>query len=226
MRSRSPMPDIETATLRAVDEKLIERYSARLDKFGEDPRTLGWDKRESQQARFSVAINSFDFRGRSVLDVGCGLADFRDFLDERGIAPASYSGCDINADLLERCRLRRPGDAFYQANLLVDDVPGAPYDVVALFGVVNFRFKEFSNEDFARGMIQRAFEHCREAVLIDMLTSTNDASYPKEDFVYYYDPVDMLKFAFSITPHVSMRHDYRSIPQREMMLVLRKQPWA
>lgn len=220
------MPDIDTATLRAVDEKLVERYSTRLAMFGDDPRTLGWDKRESQHARFSVAIDAFDFQGRSVLDVGCGLADFRDFLDERGIAPASYTGCDINADLLERCRVRRPGDTFHQANLLVDDVPGAPYDVVTLFGVVNFRFKEFSNEDFARGMIRRAFEHCGEAVVIDMLTATNDANYPKEDFVYYYDPVEMLKFALSLTPHVSLRHDYRSIPQREMMLVLRKQPWA
>jgi SAM-dependent methyltransferase len=220
------MPDIETATLRAVDEKLVERYSTRLTKFGDDPRTLGWDKRESQHARFSVAINTFDFRGRSVLDVGCGLADFRDFLDERGIGVASYTGCDINADLLKRCRERLPKDAFHKANLLVDDLPGAPYDVVTIFGVLNFRFKEFSNEDFARGMLRRAFEHCREAVVVDMLTESHDAIYPKEDFVYYYDPVEMLKFALSLTPHVSLRHDYRSIPQREMMLVLRKQPWA
>lgn len=220
------MPEIDTATLRAVDEKLVERYSTRLAKFGDDPRTLGWDRRESQHARFSLAVDAFEFQGRSVLDVGCGLADFREFLDLRGITPASYTGCDINADLLERCRALRPGDAFHQANLLLDDVPGAPYDVVALFGVVNFRFREFSNEDFARGMIRRAFEHCREAVVIDMLTAENDTSYPREDFVYYYDPAEMLKFAFSITPHVCLRHDYRSIPQREMTLVLRRRPWA
>lgn len=220
------MPNITAATLRSVDEKLVERYSTRLAKFGDDPRTLGWDKRESQHARFSVAVDTFDFHSRTVLDVGCGLADFRDFLDGHQIAPASYTGCDINADLLKRCRIRRQNDVFYEANLLIDDVPGAPYDVVTLFGVVNFRFNEFSNEDFVRGMIQRAYEHCREAVVIDLLTATNDASYPKEDFVYYYDPVEILKFTLSITPHVSLRHDYRSIPQREMMLVLRRQPWV
>jgi ubiquinone/menaquinone biosynthesis C-methylase UbiE len=219
------MPEIDPSTLHAVDEKLVERYSTRLAKFGDDPRTLGWDKRESQQARFGVAVDSFDFAGRTVLDVGCGLADFHEFLRERGAEPSRYTGCDINPDLLERCRRRQPGCDFHEANLLVDDVPGGPFDVVTLFGVVNFRFSEFSNEDFARGMMRRAFEHCREAVVMDMLTATNDTSYPKEDFVYYYDPADMLKYALSLTPHVSLRHDYRAIPQREMMLVLRRQPW-
>ena len=218
------MSEIDPRTLRAVDERLVERYSTRLSKFGDDPRTLGWDKRESQQARFGVALGMMDFSGKRVLDVGCGLADFLSFLRERGQAPASYTGCDINPDLLARCAERFPDCEFHQANLITDEVPGGPYDVVVLFGVVNFRFAEFSNEDFARQMIVRAFATCREALVIDMLTAVHDTSYPMEGFVYYYDPVEMLRFAFSVTPHVALRHDYASIPQREMMLLLRKEP--
>ncbi len=220
------MPEIDANVLRAVDERLVERYSTRLAKFGDDPRTLGWDKRESQQARFGASLGLMNFTGKRVLDVGCGLADFMAFLQRQGQAPASYTGCDINPDLLGRCAERFPQSQFHQANLLTDDVPGGPYDVVVLFGVVNFRFAEFSNEDFARQMIRRAFAACREAVVIDMLTAVNDERYPKEDFVYYYDPVEVLKFALSVTPHVSLKHDYASIPQREMMLLLRKEPAA
>ncbi|HEY2574246.1 MAG TPA: methyltransferase domain-containing protein, partial [Verrucomicrobiaceae bacterium] len=151
------MPEIDPATLRAIDERLVERYSTRLAKFGDDPRTLGWDKRESQHTRFSIAIDQVDFKGRSVLDVGCGLADFHEFLNSRNAKPASYTGCDINPELLRRCRERFPESAFHPANLLMDDVPGAPFDVVTLFGLVNFRFDEINNEDFARGIIRRAF---------------------------------------------------------------------
>jgi len=218
------MSEIDAQTLRAVDERLVQRYSARLAKFGDDPRTLGWDKRESQQARFGVALSMMDFSGKRVLDVGCGLADFLDFLQQHGQAPAHYTGCDINRDLLTRCAERYPGSDFHQANLITDEVPGGPYDVVVLFGVVNFRFAEFSNEDFARQMITRAFAVCGEAMVIDMLTAVNDQHYAKEDFVYYYDPAEMLRFALSVTPHVALRHDYQSIPQREMMLLLRKEP--
>jgi hypothetical protein len=59
-----------------------------------------------------------------------------------------------------------------------------------------------------------------------MLSTVTDAKFPKEDFVHYYDPADMLRFALSVTPHVALRHDYRSIPQREFMLVLRRLPCA
>jgi SAM-dependent methyltransferase len=216
------MHEIDSTLVRAVDRQLIDRYSMRLTKFGDDPRTLGWDKRESQNERFRIAKESVDFTGRSILDVGCGLANLKDYLTENNIHPSSYSGCDINGDLLELCRNRHPNSLFYQANLIVDDVPGGPFDIVTLFGVVNFRFKEFSNEDFARVIIRRAFDQCREALLVDMLSAEADAQYTREDFVYYYDPVEMLRFALSITPHVLVRHDYRSIPQREMMFVLKR----
>ena len=220
------MSDIEPSVLRAVDLGLIERYSTRLAKFGNDPRTLGWDKRESQHARFDVATSCVAFKGRSILDVGCGLADLHDFLKERALELASYTGCDINGELLEECRARQPQNAFHQANLLADPVPGGPFDVVTLFGVLNFRFSQFSNEDCARGMIRQAFHHCREAVVVDMLSAARDEAYPREDFVYYYDPGAMLQFALSLTPHVTLRHDYQSIPQREMMLILRRNPCA
>lgn len=216
------MPEIEESVLRTVDESLVERYSSRLARFGEDPRTLGWDRRESQAARFAVAAASFPFRGKTVLDVGCGLADFLSFLRGRGEAPAAYTGIDINPDLLQRCRERFPESAFHRANFLLDEIPGSPHDVVVLFGVLNFRFKEFANWDFARGMIRRAFECCREAVVVDMLTARREEAYPEEDFVHYYDPSEMLEFALGLTPFVSFRHDYPSIPQREMMWILRR----
>ena len=218
------MSEIAPSILKAVDQDLIQRYSTRLAKFGQDPRTLGWDKLESQHARFDLAARSVDFADRTVLDVGCGLADLYDFLIQRPAVPAAYAGCDINAELLAQCRQRQPHNAFYQANLLTDQIPGAPFDIVTLFGVLNFRFKEFSNEDFSRGMIRQAFKLCREAVIVDMLSAFRDEKYPEEDFVYYYDPSAMLHFALTLTPHVMLRHDYSSIPQREMMLILRRDP--
>ncbi len=216
------MREIDESILREVDVRLVERYSTRLAQFGNDPRTLGWDRIESQRTRFGVAAGLVDFAGKRVLDVGCGLADFQEFLLERGAVPASYTGIDINPDLLERCRARFPDSDFHVANLLADEVPGGHYDIVVLFGLLNFRFTDFANWDFASGMIRRAFELCGEAVVFDMLTARRDENYPEEEFVYYYDPVEVIEFAFSTTPFVSLRHDYPSIPQREMMLALRR----
>lgn len=218
------MLKLNTLALEIADKNLIERYSIRLRKFGNDPRTLGWDNQHNQYSRFNMATSTIDFEGRKVLDVGCGLADFREFLKIRNITPAVYEGCDINPELLDRCKSRWPNDNFHLANLLKDNVCGTPYDIVTLFGVVNFRFNELDNMDFARQMIARAFDCCRESVVIDFLTTMKDEQYPEEEFVYYYDPCEILKFAFTLTPHVTLRHDYRSIPQREMMLILHRHP--
>lgn len=218
------MSEINTSSIRELDAKLVERYSSRLDKFGDDPRTLGWDTLENQFTRFNIALNSVEFTGKKILDIGCGFADFRHFLNSKGVTLQSYTGCDINKNLLDRCRARMPADNFFQANIIVDNIENSPYNIVTLFGVLNFRFPDFDNLDFARRMIKRAYELCDEVLIVDFLSSVRAENYPAEDFVYYYNPDEILKFALSITPYISLKHDYRSLPQREMMLILSKSP--
>lgn len=218
---------LEKDLLTLVDSRVVERYSNRLRQFGCDPRTLGWDRRESQLARFRVASQMCSFAGCSVLDLGCGLADFYEYLcQDAATAPASYTGVDINPDLVEVCRRRFPETTFDVRNILRDPYGAERWDVVTLFGLLNLRFSEFSNEAYARQFITEAFRLCNQAVVVDMLSKRFDAGYPREDFVYYYEPAEILDFAFSLTPHVTLRHDYPSIPQREFMLVLRRESCA
>jgi len=216
------MPDPNPAALRQVDKVLVSRYSRRLAEYGDDPRTLGWDKRQSQAVRFGVAAELFNFGGKRVLDVGCGLAHFLEFLTETGMPPAQYTGCDINPALIDHCKRQHPSADFCVANLLLDPIPGGPWDVVVMFGLVNFRFREFDNFDFLRAMLKRSLQISDRAVVVDMLTSVRDTDYEQEAFVYYYDPAAVLNMVSELNPHFTLRHDYRSIPQREMMLVLRK----
>ena len=107
---------------------------------------------------------------------------------------------------------------------MLDPPVSDSFDLVCLFGLLNFKFSEFDNFDYAKCMVATAFEFCEKAVVVDMLTTVTDKTYPAEDFVFYYDPAEMLRFALELTPHVQVRHDYHSIPQRELMLVLRKSP--
>lgn len=217
------MLGINEELLRNLDNQQVKRYSARLRQFGPDPRTLGWDCSESQAARFKVASRSISFKGRSVLDIGCGLADFSDFLHrDSEVTPRSYFGIDINPDLIEVCRQRRPTDTFEVRNILSQPYGEEHWDIVTMFGLLNLRFTEFSNEEYAREFIAEAFRICGEALIVDMLSAKIDAAYPPEDFVCYYQPMAMLDFALGLTPHVTLLHDYPSIPQREFMLVLRK----
>ncbi|PJZ58150.1 class I SAM-dependent methyltransferase [Leptospira barantonii] len=213
--------------LNNVDKKLIERYSTRYQKFGQDPRTLGWDNKTNQEIRFKNAVRGVDISGKKILDIGCGFADFNQFLlNDSGGKNFEYSGADINPDLIGECKTRFPKSNFEIVNILSE--PGRiqenSYDVVSMFGVLNFKFAEIQNLDFAKGMIEQAFRYAKEVLVVDMLSQVFDAKYPPDDFVYYYDPAEMLKFALTLTPHVSLIQDYISIPQREFVLQLRKSP--
>jgi SAM-dependent methyltransferase len=208
------------------DKVLNHRYSKRFMKFGDDPRTLGWDTLENQRVRFNTATNTINMSNLSILDVGCGLADFHAYLRNTDINISSYTGIDINSDLIEACRKKdHEAKDFKVRNILTNPMPSDSYDIVTMFGVLNFKFKKLKNETFAKEMIKQGFNAARNVLVVDMLSTKIDSNYPVEDFVYYYDPSKILDFALSLTPYVQMRHDYASIPQREFLLVLKKMPW-
>lgn len=216
------MSRIDVKLLKDTDSKLKTRYSERFEKFGQDPRSLGWDTKSNQHVRYRTAVNSVDLSGHSILDVGCGLADFYDYLEKNDVPIKKYTGMDIIPGFIESCANRHTSSDFMLGNLLIDGPQSNSFDTICMFGLLNFRFSEFDNEEFAKDMIEEAFKVSNKSVIVDMLSAHVDSSYPKEDFVFYYDPAKMLEFALTLTPHVQLIHDYESIPQREFTLVLRK----
>jgi SAM-dependent methyltransferase len=207
-----------------IEEEAIGRYTNRLREFGEDPRTLGWDTRAHQWLRFEAAVSMTRFHGKHVLDIGCGLADFRVFLDERGIVPASYRGVDINASLLDVARRRFPDSQFDRRNVVLEPFTEPVCDVGLMLGLVNFRLREIDNYEYAARAIDAAFAGCREALVLDALSNRLVPSYPAEDFVFYFDPARMFALGLERTPYVRLHHAYQALPQREFLMVLQKAP--
>ena len=190
-----------------------------------DPKTLGWDNSANQRARFAAARRLLPADLQSLTDIGCGFADF--YSELKPYYPTlNYTGVDINADLLAEAHKRHPGGRFVQHNIVTAPAPELKSAWVCAFGVMNFRFREFDNYDFAENFIRSAFALAGEGLVVDMLSERLTPEYPPEDFVFYYKPARMLDFALSLTPHVQLVHDYAAIPQREFMLVLRQRAWS
>jgi hypothetical protein len=211
--------------LAQVDAQLVDRYSTRLQKFGVDPKTLGWDNSANQRARFAVARRLLPENLMSLTDIGCGFADFYSELQPH-YPNLRYTGVDINSDLLVEAQRRHPEVRFVRHNIVDSIDPALRAQWVCAFGVMNFRFREFNNYEFAETLIRSAFDLAEEGLVVDMLSERLTPEYPREDFVFYYSPTRMLEFAFELTPHVQLVHDYAAIPQREFILVLRRRAWS
>ncbi len=210
--------------LKNFESKMVSRYSERFQKFGFDPRTLGWDNHSNQNKRFLTAIQSAEVNGKSILDVGCGFSDFYSFLNEYYGKNSAfrYAGIDINSDLINECKNRFPDVSYEVRNILVDPYQENSWDVVTMFGLLNYKIPDYDNLAYAKNFITNAFNVAKDCLIVDMLSSIKNVNYPSENFVNYHEPAVMLDFALSLTPYVKVVHSGDPIPQKEFTLILGK----
>src|SRR3569832_688777 len=107
-------------------------YDDLLSKHGHTPRACDYGRPESQQAKFEVMAAVADYASKSVLDVGCGLADYAAFLSAR-FEDVRYVGVDITQAMVERAQRLRPQLDLRCVNILEQD-PGR-FDIVTANGI-------------------------------------------------------------------------------------------
>ncbi len=217
----------EQDTLKSISQSMIERYSNRLETLGYDVKTLGWGSVEQQEYRFAQTTSSeIDFKGKTVLDVGCGFGDYYKFLTKAEIPINKYIGLDINPCLIsEAQKIYETDDKVHLevSNVLDDNTDKSIADVGVMLGVLNLNLKEdFDNYEYSFKAIKNALTFVNEVLVIDFLSTNLIDDYAKEDFVFYHDPVRMLEFGLTLSDNVLIKQNYLAIPQREFMLFIYK----
>lgn len=214
--------------LKNISINMIERYSNRYKKLGRNIRTLGWGSVGQQLYRFEQTLKvGVDFSGKRILDIGCGFGDYYKFVAlQKQIPIQSYQGFDLNQDLVNASKEEYANDTkceFQVSNILEEKVEEPVTDIGVMLGVLNLNFKrEYDNYAYSKKIITNAFSLVKECLIVDFLSTNLASSYPKENFVFYHDPVKMLEFAFTLGTNVVLKHDYAPIPQKEFMLVIYK----
>jgi SAM-dependent methyltransferase len=182
-------------------ERLARFYTGLVEQYGHHPRACDYGRPQSQRLKFEVLAEVMDLRGRRVLDVGCGFADFADYLAERhpGVV---YEGVDITPRMIVEARRLHPGLSLRVLDILEDD-PGGPYDLVTANGI----FYLLADEPEARmqRLIARMYALSRGAVAFN--THSGWAPY-REPHEFYSDPLATVAFCRTLTPWVVLRHDY------------------
>ncbi len=105
----------------------------------ESVQSMGWRALASQRSRFEVIAQAIDAADSTVLDVGCGTGDLKQFLDER-FQGVSYLGIDQQPEFIAAARARYRGDdsaVFIEGNADRLALPRA--DVVIACGLLGYR---------------------------------------------------------------------------------------
>lgn len=213
-----------------ISNNMVKRYSDRFYKLGKNVKTLGWGSTGQQEYRFEQTLsNGIEFDQKSVLDIGCGFGDYLHFLmrnfNQRDTL-SSYSGYDLNPDLIQEAKKNVPGGLkvnFEVVDILKNKSTTPIANIGVMLGVLNFNLKDQAdNVAYSKQAITNAFSHVDETLIVDFLSTNLTSDYPKEDFVFYHDPQEMLEFALTLTNNVKLVHDYLPIPQKEFILILSK----
>lgn len=197
---------------------IIKRYLDRYAEHGIHVDTLKSGGAGKQFIRHSVHASMFDLHGKHILDVGCGIGMFYEYLKSLPIELGSYTGLDIVPAFLESNRLRFPEARFDEIDIFHAPLDQYQADIVFMSQVFNNKYRDANNETIAREAIRRFFNLARIGLAIDFMTSYVDYTEPD---LYYFSPERMFAYAKTLTRTVALRHDYLPF---EFTLVLYKTP--
>ena len=184
------------------DNRTISFFTTLLDEHLSGHKVLNWGSKQSQEMRFKVLADIGISKGSKVLDAGCGLGDFYSWQKERGLN-LNYLGIDITPQLIESAKRKYPGIPFNVANSREMASESKPFDFVIASGL--FYLREYKPVAYLEETIIQLYSLSRKGLAFNSL-STWAEDHNKNEF--YADPLKTLSFCKSITPYVSMRHDY------------------
>ena len=162
---------------------------------------VDWGSRSSQNARFERLLAMLSIKpGDSVLDVGCGVAGFYEYLISRDV-DAAYCGIDVSEQMIRRCRNRHPGSTFHHGSYLQENLP--QFDFLVASGIFNLR--QTDPYAFLHTMIKAMYDSCLKGIAFNCLSSYAGRCEPGE---FHADPVAVLEHCHNLGGLIRYDHSY------------------
>lgn len=182
---------------------IVGRYSERFAKHGATIESLNVGNIQKYARQHEIHYDLIPPMANSITDVGCGVALFHTFLKSKGRRMA-YTGIDIVPAFTESNLVSHPEADFETRDIFAEGLNGVT-DHVVMCQVFNNRFQDSDNFEVVKRALAITFAAATLSVSIDMLSTY--VNY-EERHLYYFDPQAVFAFAKTLTPFVTLRHDY------------------
>ena len=187
-----------SSTHKASDREAY--YDALASKFSDPALASGWINSHTQFSRFQVLSMLSDFTGASVLDLGCGVGTFVEYLRQENL-PCDYMGVDSSSKMIESARKRFPDMVFKQIDFLNEDF-FIESDYVIASGLLSYRVPD--PNAYLESSIYKMFRMASKGLAFNCLSSVNDES----SRLMSFDPSEVFNLCRQWTPYVSLHHHY------------------
>ena len=199
-----------------VSDPNADFFNKKAITFGDSPKALDWSSSRTQKIRFRVLSEIGQLEGKRILDVGCGLADFYDFLRKNHIN-VEYTGIDVSEKLILLAKKKYP-EINVRVSDVMTDMKLKRYDYVFGSGIHNLKLSD--SKQRLKDILQRMFELCFIGAATNMLNIWYKEKNRIADHIYLADPIEIINYCRSITDYFLFRTDY--LPNDFTLFLYRK----
>ena len=165
---------------------------------------VGWSS-ESHAKRLNKIIEIGDLNNRSVLDIGCGLGAFYEFLKSKNIT-TDYYGYDVSDKMIEAIKLSYPEikEKIHLHDILTDETE-LNYDYIVSIGSINLFLDEKTNYGMVLKMLDKMYQHSKIGFAFSM---TSALSRKKNKDTFYYDHKIIINHISTYCNNFKIDHSY------------------
>jgi hypothetical protein len=197
-----------------IEKKVATHYGEKFKTYGATPKGVDWKDQTSQHLRFEQLLKvlnpiSPDVAIIKINDLGCGYAEFYDYLIKHSTIKFEYNGYDISKPCIEYLqRQRQVENKHFDLIVDVKDLKIADYTVAS--GIFNVKMDE-TEEDWLNYILQTIKvmdEKSTKGFAFNCLTSYSDTHKKRAD-LYYADPLYLFDYIKkNIAQNLVLYHDY------------------
>lgn len=188
---------------------LAKHYEACFERFGDDHRGVDWPNADEAAARYEVMLDlclGKDNSPVSLLDLGCGLSHFYDFIVSNEHDHIHYSGLEISKAFYRHCKKKYPENEYYFADILVDASEVPVFDYIVMNGVFTEKRELDYDEmfDYLKAMLKVCISKCNVGLAFNVMSKSVD--WEREDLFH----VSMQELSDLLSEEVSRSFVFRS----------------
>jgi len=201
-------PDTQPADNPNRPPGYLRPYRQAAQHFGTEFAATLWHSPKSQTLRFEVIASLVDLENQSILDVGCGRADFAAYLIQHEIQYEKYIGIDAINEMIDHAKARAlPRCEFHLADVVShpDVLATLHADYICLSGTLNTM-----NEHIAQQLIKHCYHAARLGVVFNFLSDRPHPRWTGRDLgpAQRFNTITWIDFALTLSSRVTFTQDY------------------
>jgi SAM-dependent methyltransferase len=189
--------------------KLAEHYDKCFQEHGDSNLGVDWPNYQDTLIRHEVMLELIKEQDCSLLDFGCGLGHFFEYIKSNTLLPhIKYSGLDISKGFCEACKVKYPYLDFYCLDILQEDnLPN--FDYIICNGTFTEK-RDLTQEEmmeFFTSALVKLWNKCDKGIAFNLMSKHVD--WERDDLFH----VSLDKLGWFLKDNLSrnfvIRNDYK-----------------